>query len=121
MGQVSPIDKAEREGDRHADRRHRKRGSTDAEHLLEIGLEADLEQQEHHAELGEQVDDLGSCPCGWNDTEHAATQNYSGHQLAQHSRLAEPLRQLAKELGGHQHSGQHQEQAGDGKVVHRGD
>ena len=55
MREVRPVDIAEREGHNHPDGRHSQCGRTDAEHLAQVGLEADLEEQQHDAQLGEHM------------------------------------------------------------------
>ena len=43
----------------------------------------------------------------------SAPRSNAGHQLAQHAGLAQPLEQLRRELPGHEHDGQHDEEADD--------
>ena len=98
MRQIGPVGIAqpERHGDPHD--RHRERGGADAEHLAQVGLQPDLEQQQQDAELGQDVDHLGR-PCRpRDDAEHAAAEQDAGDQLAQDRGLAEALGQLARSL-----------------------
>ena len=111
--QEGPVDVTERERQRDADGRDREGRGADPEHFLEVGLEPDLEQQEEHAELGEDVHQLGGRPLGRDDAEHAPAQQHAGDELAQHRRLSDALRRSAQNLGGDQHRGEKEEEAGD--------
>ena len=62
MREERPVDVAQGERQHHADGRDGERGGADAEHLLEIGLQPDLEEQEENAELGEDVHELAPGP-----------------------------------------------------------
>ena len=111
-GRQNPVDEAQGEGQRHADRGHGQRGGADAEHLLEVGLEADLEEQEEDAQLGEDVHQLGRRTVGGDHAEDAAAEQDSRDQLAEDRRLADALRRVAEHLGGDEHGGEDEEEAG---------
>ncbi len=93
IGEV-PVAGAKREGHDDANRGNRRRGRTHAEHLLQVGLQSDLKQENDDADFGEQVNRLGHrVACGrWHDAQHAATHNDPTHQFAQHCRLPNALR-----------------------------
>jgi hypothetical protein len=116
--QIGPIRKAQRERERDSDRRHRKRCCPHPEHLPEIRLQSDLEEQEHDSELGEHMYDLGTGSVYRNDSENTAPEKDAGDQLPENSRLSKSLCELAQELGGNEHDRQDQEQIRNGQIVH---
>ena len=111
--QVGPVGETEGEGHRHTDGGDGKGCGSDAKHLAQVGFEADLEEQQQHAELGEHVDHLAGRPFGRDDAEDAAAQEDAGHQLAEDGGLADALGELAEELGSDEHGGDRQEEASD--------
>ena len=86
---------AARERQHHAGEGDRERGAADAQELLEIGFEADLEEEQDHADLREQEDPLGQR----HEPEHRGAQHDAREQLAEHRGLAHPLGEAAEELG----------------------
>ncbi len=111
VGQV-PVARAEEERHGHSDQRDHPRRSTHVEHLPQVGLEPHLEQQDHHADLGQQMDGLRHriTGGGGDDSQHASAQDHPADQLAQHRRLPNPLGELARELPNHQdrHQDEHE-------------
>ena len=87
---------ARREGQHDPDRSDQGRLQTRAEELVDIGLEADLEEEDQHAELGEGVQDLRLV----DQPEQAGTDEHPRQQLAQDGSLPDALHGLAGQLGG---------------------
>ena len=112
VGQIGPVSVAEGKRHRDADQRHRQRRGSDPEHLPEVGLESDLEEEQDDAQLGEQMDDVGRDTGGGNDAEGARAQKHSRDELPEHGRLPDQLGQLAKELGAHEHRGEGEKEPG---------
>ncbi len=102
----------QRQRQHDADDGHRTRRRTHAEHLLQVGLEADFEQQDQHADLGQHGDELreGVVRGGRNDPEDARAQERPGDQLAQYRGLADPLEELPGELAHDEHRSEHDEE-----------
>ncbi|HVZ76853.1 MAG TPA: hypothetical protein VG818_02595 [Gemmatimonadaceae bacterium] len=86
----------EPERDRHARDSDRSRDAADLHERADVGLEADLEQQQDHADLGHRVDDRIR---GVHEPERRATEQHAGHEFPEHCRLAQALRELAEQLG----------------------
>jgi hypothetical protein len=70
-------------------------------------VEADLEEQDEHADLGQRVDHR---ICGIDHSEHRSAEQDAGDQLSQHRRLADLLRERAEHLRRHQHHDEGDEQ-----------
>ena len=113
MRRPGPVGVAERERNRHPHDGHRERRSPGPEHLAEIGLEPDLEEQEQHAELGQHVHHLARQPLDRHDTQRAGPKHHAGDELAEHGGLAHAFGQLAQQLGGDQDGGESQEEPRD--------
>ena len=110
-----PIQKAQTERHRDTHRRDRRRRGSDTHHGLEIGLEPDLEQQHHHADLREQPKHRCERVVG-ADRDHlekAGSEQDAREQLTHHGRLPQALEQLPCEFPGEQYDREHREKAGD--------
>ena len=116
---VGPVEKTQQERQRHTHRGHRERRRPNPEHLTQIGFQPDLEQQEHHTELGENMNHLAGGSLGRDDAEHAASQQHPGDQLAEYRRLADSFGQLAQQLGRNEYDCEGDEQPGDRELGHR--
>ena len=107
---------AARERQHHARERDRRRAAADAQELLEIGLESDLEEEEDHADLREQEDPLGQR----NEPEHRGAEHDAREQLAEHRGLAHPLREAAEELGAEERGREGDQECADVDAVLHG-
>ena len=87
----APVD--ERHDD--ADERDQERGAADAAELSEIHLEADFEQQQDHAELGERLQRLAAV----HPAEHRRPDDDAGDDLADDRRQSHAVRELGRNLG----------------------
>jgi hypothetical protein len=86
---------AQGERQRHPDRRHRERRAPHPQQLGQLGLEPDLEEQQQHAQLAEDREDLVAA----DQPEGGRADQHADDQLAEHGGLAETLRQLGTHLG----------------------
>lgn len=86
--------RTQHEGGDDADDRHGRRLEARVEQLVEVGFQADLEEQDDDADLGQGVEDHGLV----DQPEDARPDDHSGEELAQHGRLAESRHRLAREL-----------------------
>ena len=75
---------------------------------------SDLEQQQHHAELGEGAQHVAVA----HQSEHRRADDDAGHDLPDHGRDAEALRELGRDLRRHEHD-QDVEEHGDDVVGQR--
>ena len=108
--------KAENERADDAKRRDNKRRDPDAHHLRDGGLQANLEEQQNHAEARQHVDACVSAQvleCRHPDQPEVSDEKSRG-QLTEHRRLAEPGSQVASELGCDQDQGHRQDQRRNG-------
>ena len=69
-------------------------GAPTRSELAEVRLEPDLEEEQHHADLGEQEDGVRQR----HEAEHRRAEQDHRPELAENGRLAETLGQLAEEL-----------------------
>ena len=121
-----PVEKAQDERHRDTDDGNRRRRGSHPHHGLEVGLEPDLEQQHHDADLGEQPEHRGERVVGADrdHLEEAGPEEDAHQELAHHGRLPEALERLAGELRGEQHDRERGEEAGDvdpaGRPEHEG-
>jgi hypothetical protein len=109
---------AERERHDHADQRHQQRRGADARQRAQVGLEADVEQQQQHADLGQHlqrrlVADEREAGGAVRERQQVADAD-PDQQLAEHRRLAQPHREQAAELRRQQQRGE-PEQHGTGR------
>ena len=100
-------DITQREGHDHAHHRHRERRRAHLQHLLQVGLEPDLEEEDDHADLGERLDDR---LVRVDQPEQRRAEQHAGEQFADHRRLAHALEEVAQQLGQREHCRQHQQQ-----------
>jgi hypothetical protein len=110
MRESPPEAITQREGQHDADGGDRHGGGTHLCHRLEIGLQADLEQEENNAQFGQEPDQIGSRVGSSRDNlQQAGPEQHPGKQFAQHGGQAQPLGTLAEKLARHQHSGDYQQ------------
>ncbi len=104
---------AEREWRDDAERRDQDGRKADLQHLRHGGLDADLEQQEQHADASEHVNHRIGLdrrePC-----EADVAEDNAGHELAEHRGLAQPNRKLAGQLPRNEEDRQHDDHVRDG-------
>jgi hypothetical protein len=117
--QVRPIREAQEEREDYAHSGYRERRRSYAEHLLEISLQPNLEEQEYYPELRQHVNYFGPNSLGWNEAKYAPPQDDPTDQLTQHGWLAESFGKLSQELGSHKHRRKDKEQAGNRELLHR--
>jgi hypothetical protein len=79
----------------HAEDGDRGGRSANAQQLLRLHFEAHAEQQEHHSELRERVQERG----GGDPTERGRTDQHSGDNLAHDAGLLQPLEQFGQKFG----------------------
>ena len=83
-------------------------GAADLAHLRQPRLEADPEQQEDDAQLGEDLEHLA----GLDEPEHRRPDQHAGEDLPDEAGLAEPLEQLLAGLRGEQDDEQVEQDVG---------
>src|SRR5690606_9832291 len=108
------------EGRHDADDRDERRGWSDPEHLLDVRLETDLEEEERDADLGQERDDLVDRTLARDDPENAGAEHDTGDQLAAYGRLADTFRETPEDLGEDEHRNEHHEEVLDLYTALRG-
>ena len=103
----------------HTEHRDQQRRGADLRHLAEIGCEADFEQQEQHADLGDDVERrVGDHGADRAEPDQAQIAEHDAHhQLAQHRRQTHALEQRATELGADQDHDEGEQQRQDVHAV----
>jgi len=101
------------EGQDYAEGADGKRRDADPEQLVESSLEADLEQEEDDADLGEQLG-LG---IDLVDAQDRGPGHHSAQNLADHRRLADPAEDLVAHLRRQQDREELEQDLGD--MIHR--
>ena len=114
---VVPVDEAEEKREEYSDQGDPRRSRSDPEHLLQVGLQTNLEQQQHHTDLGEDVNDLVQVSRRRDYAEHACTENDARDQLSQNGWLPPALGQLAEHLRTDQNRDQNEEYVPDAGPV----
>ena len=84
------------EGDDDAGEGDQQRGAADLHQLGGLHFQADAEEEEHHAEVGEDGEDF----VGRHPAEHVRADENAGENFADDARLAETLEDFRQELGG---------------------
>ena len=110
---------AEEERRHDAEDRHQQAGDTHRQHLLDVGFQADVEEQQDDADLGQDLDpQVGAQEVEEVDPDEGeVAQEDAEHQLAQDRRLADALEHLAAELGHREDDGDAEEDRHDGAAV----
>ena len=105
----------EREGGGDAEKRDQHRRQADLLHLVDRRFEADLEQQQQDAQLGQHLDRrIGADEVeGVDPDQPQVSEHDAGPELAEHRRLTQAHRQLAAGAGREQDDRQRQQDAGD--------
>jgi hypothetical protein len=99
----------------HSRHRDQDRGAPDLHELAEIGLQADFEEEEDHADLGENEDLVRQR----HEPDQRRPEDDARQQLAEDRRLSDPLGQLAEELGADQRRREGEEKRADVEgVIH---
>ena len=83
------------ERERDADERHADRGAAHRPELVEVHLEAHVEEQEDDADLPQRLDDLAVV----HPAEHRRAGEDADHDLADHGGQADALGDLGRQLG----------------------
>jgi hypothetical protein len=93
----------------------RERREADLQHLSHRRLDADLEQEQNHAQLGEILDRrIGLQPIEERHTGKChVSEDDAGDELAEHGRLSDPDREVPAQLGRRQDDREQQEHVGD--------
>ena len=100
---------ADGERRRHADEGDERGLRPGPQQLTQVGLQADLEQKDQDAELGQGVQHLRLV----DQPQDAGADEHARQQLAQDRGLADPLHGLARQLGGEPDQDEAQEQVAE--------
>jgi hypothetical protein len=106
-------DPAAGERQSHARERDAQSRRADAQEFVQVGLQANFEEEQDHADLGHEKHALRKR----NQPEDGGSQQDSDEELAQHRRLAHALGELPEELRPDERRGKSQEEGGGGFPV----
>jgi hypothetical protein len=112
---------AEGDGRDHPDQGHQGGGRADPQERREVGLDADIEQEDEHADLGQESQ--GGIDAGLaqlfhpRHEERQVAQANPGDELAQDRGLARPLREDSSHLGGEDQHGHGKQQRAEMRMA----